>query len=94
MIERQEKNITYDDLIYKLEFMKAVEQGIREADQGLGMDHDEFMAQLEAEDAAKDAQVDANGAGQSARNRGAHRANGAKKRPRVRESDQGGRKKP
>jgi hypothetical protein len=94
MIQRQDNNITYDDLIYKLEFMKTVEQGIREADQGLGMDHDEFMAQLEAEDAAKNAQMDANGAGQSARNRGSHRANGAKKRPIVRETNQSGRKKP
>jgi hypothetical protein len=49
MVQRSDDGITYDELIYKLEFMKAVEQGIWEADHGMGIDDDEVWAQLEAE---------------------------------------------
>lgn len=93
MIQRLGNDITYDDLIYKLEFMKSVEQGIREADQGLGMDHDEFMAQLEAEDAADQAEMDAKGANRVGRDKGVYRENGTAKRSKVRAKSQGGRKK-
>jgi len=53
MIQRQGSDITYDELIYKLEFMKAVEESLN--DPTPPTDHDEFMAQLEAEDAAHQA---------------------------------------
>ena len=93
MIQRLDEDVTYDDVLYELGFMKHVEQGLNEADQGLGMDDDEFMAQLEAEDAADLPQLDANGAKRPSRDKGAHRTNGTKKRPQVRTKAQGGGKK-
>jgi hypothetical protein len=50
---------TIDDAIYRLEFLQSIEQGIEEAEQGLGMDHDEFFAQLLNEDAENKTAVDA-----------------------------------
>ena len=91
MIQRQDNDITYDDLIYKLEFMKAVEEALN--DPTLPMDHDEFMAQLEAEDAAQQAEVDAKGATRFARDKGPYRKNGATKRPKVRARPQSSGKK-
>jgi hypothetical protein len=68
MIQRQGNDITYDDLIYQLEFMKAVEEALN--DPTPPTDHDEFMAQLETEDAAQQAEVEAKGKSRFARNMG------------------------
>jgi hypothetical protein len=90
MIQRLGIDVTYDDLIYKLEFMKAVEQGIEEADRGLLIDDDQVWAELEAEDAADQAIVDANGDRRPTRHPQARReANGAKKRTKILAKNQG-----
>jgi len=50
MVERLPDDVTYDRVMYHLDVMKAVETGIEQADRGEGMDHDEFFAQLLAEE--------------------------------------------
>jgi hypothetical protein len=52
MIQRLKDDVPSDEVIYELEFLQNLEEAIDQADRGLVMDHDEFMAQLEAEDAA------------------------------------------
>jgi hypothetical protein len=93
MLERQHNGITYDELIYKLEVMKSVEQGIRDADEGRLMDHDEFMAELEAEDEALKAEMGAKSKKRTARNPGVYRRNGAPARSKVRSKAQSSGKK-
>ena len=39
---------TLDEIFEKLDLFRAVETGLQQADQGLFVDHDEFMAELEA----------------------------------------------
>ena len=95
MIQRLDDDVTYDALIDKLEFMKGVEQAIWEADHGMLIDDEEVWAQIEAEDAAENAKVDANGAARPARPPAVHRGTGvAKKRTKIRAKDQGGGKSP
>jgi hypothetical protein len=94
MLEHVNDDITFDELIYKLEFMKAVEQGIREADAGMLIDDEEVWAELEAEDAADEAEVDSNGSQRSPRRPRVHRAaRGTNKRTHVSAKNQGRRKK-
>lgn len=56
MIQRLGDDVSYDELIDKLEFMKGVEQAIWEADHGMLIDDDEVWAQLEAEETHKSTQ--------------------------------------
>ena len=84
MIQRLEDDVSFDEVIYKLEFLQNLEEAIREADQGLGMDHDEFMAQLEAEDAAEQAALDAKSTKGPARDQKVHRPIRPKKLAKVR----------
>jgi hypothetical protein len=44
-------NVTLDDVIDRLYFVRKIELGIAQADAGDVMEHEQFMAELEREDA-------------------------------------------
>lgn len=44
-------NVTLDDVIDRLYLVRKIELGIAQADAGDVMDHEQFMAELEHEDA-------------------------------------------
>jgi hypothetical protein len=50
MIERLPENVSYDRVIYHLTVMKKIEIGLEQAERGEGVEHEEFMRQLEAEE--------------------------------------------
>jgi hypothetical protein len=90
MVERWPEDIPLERALYHMGVLQAIVQGLQQADQGLLIDDDEVWAKLEAEDAADQAQMDANGSRRSARHPSAHRpSNGAKKRPKVPERNPG-----
>ena len=55
------ENATIDEAIYRLEFLKSIQQGLEEAEQGLGIDHDVVFAQLLKDDAENKTDLDAKG---------------------------------
>ena len=51
LIQSLDENVSLDDVIDRLYLLRKIELGIAQADAGEGMEHEEFIAQLEAEDA-------------------------------------------
>lgn len=51
VIESLDDDVSLDDVIHRLYLLRKIELGIAQADEGDVMEHDEFMAELEAEDA-------------------------------------------
>ncbi len=52
VINSLDDDISLDDVIDRLYLLRKVELGIQQADAGDVMEHDEFMAELEREDAS------------------------------------------
>jgi predicted transcriptional regulator len=51
LIQTLDDNVSLDDVIDRLYLLRKIELGIAQADAGDVMEHDEFMDELEAEDA-------------------------------------------
>jgi predicted transcriptional regulator len=51
LIQSLDDDVSLDDVIDKLYLLRKIEIGIAQADAGDVMEHDEFMDELEAEDA-------------------------------------------
>lgn len=51
LIQTLDDDVSLDDVIDRLYLLRNIEIGIAQADSGDVMDHDEFMDELEAEDA-------------------------------------------
>jgi predicted transcriptional regulator len=51
VIESLDDDVSLDEVIDRLYLLRKIELGIAQADAGDVMEHDEFMAELEAEDA-------------------------------------------
>lgn len=51
VINSLEDDVSLDDVIDRLYLLRKIELGIAQADSGDVMEHDEFMAELEREDA-------------------------------------------
>lgn len=51
LIQTLDDDVSLDDLIDRLYLLRKIELGIAQADAGDVMEHDEFMDELEAEDA-------------------------------------------
>lgn len=45
-VNRFEDDITRDDVFYKLDLYLNVEQGLKDLEEGKGIDHDELFAEL------------------------------------------------
>jgi hypothetical protein len=52
MVEKWPDDIPLEKALYQMNALKAIVEAIQEAEGGEGTDHDEFMAQPKAEDAA------------------------------------------
>jgi hypothetical protein len=46
VINKPPDDATVDDVLYRLEFLRSIEQGAKEADLGLGIEHEEVFRQL------------------------------------------------
>ena len=73
-------NATLDDAIYRLEFLQSIEEGAKEAEQGLGIDHEEAFAELLKDDAKNETDLDAQSPKSASRNKAAHSQGRAKNR--------------
>ena len=51
LIQTLDDDVSIDDVIDRLYLLRKIELGIAQADAGDVMEHDEFMDELEAEDA-------------------------------------------
>ena len=51
LIQTLDDDVSLDDVIDRLYLLRKIELGITQADAGDVMEHDEFMDELEAEDA-------------------------------------------
>ncbi|EMB16231.1 hypothetical protein [Rhodopirellula europaea] len=51
LIQTLDDNVSLDEVIDRLYLLRKIELGIAQADAGDVMEHDEFMGELEAEDA-------------------------------------------
>jgi hypothetical protein len=95
MIQRLGDDATYELLIYKLEFMKAVEEGIRQADAGNVIDDKDFWEHFEALDGSNHVPLVVERAQRSPDDSRPDRArNGKKAREAVHRKDPNHRKKP
>ena len=54
LIQSLDDNVSLDDVIDRLYLLRKVELAEQQADRGEVIEHDEFMDQLEEEDAKKD----------------------------------------
>jgi hypothetical protein len=63
------ENAISGDAIYRLEFLQSIEEGLMEAEQGLGIEHDEVFRQLLKQDAENKTIMDAPGSKKSPRNK-------------------------
>ena len=52
VIKSLDDDVTLDDMIDRLYLLRKIELGIAQADAGDVMEHEEFMAELEREDAS------------------------------------------
>jgi predicted transcriptional regulator len=59
MVQKLPDDVTYDQVMYHLDVMSAIERGLEQAERGEGMDHDDLIASLEEEDAKDQARLDA-----------------------------------
>jgi hypothetical protein len=79
MIERLDDDVSYDRVMYHIEFMEEIESRLKQADVEPGIDHDELFERLLAEDAAQDKNhLGATRRSGSEANTGAHRAGRSK----------------
>ena len=51
LIQTLDDDVSLDDVIDRLYLLRKIELGIAQADEGDVMEHDEFMDELESEDA-------------------------------------------
>ena len=51
LIQSLDEHVSLDYVIDRLYLLRKIELGIAQADAGEGMEHEEFMSRLEAEDA-------------------------------------------
>jgi hypothetical protein len=49
VLETLEDDSSMEEAIYRLKLLRKIEIGLQQVADGLGMEHDEFMNQLEAE---------------------------------------------
>jgi predicted transcriptional regulator len=90
LVSLMPEDISWQQAIYRMVLLRNVEEGLAEAAQGLGKDHDELMAELEKEDAQMQAALDASRSKRSPRDKNLHRRGLAKKRSGVRKSAHSG----
>ena len=83
VIQRMPEDGTIDDAIYRLGVLKAVAEGLEEAEQGLGRDHDEVFDELLKDEYTDN--VDAPSRMRSPRAKTANRGGKTKGRTRVRQ---------
>jgi hypothetical protein len=83
VIQRMPEDATIDDAIYRLNFLKAVAEGLRDSEQGKGMEHEAFFQELENEEKSK-VNLDAPRPKRPSRNKEPHRGEQPKKRSKVR----------
>jgi hypothetical protein len=91
VIQRMPEDGTIDDAIYQLGLLKAVAEGLEEAEQGLGRDHDEVFDELLNNEPEHATKVDARGGTGSTRAKKPDRGGHAKSRKRVRSKAASGR---
>lgn len=75
MVERWDDDIPFEQALYHMHVMKEVMEGIREAERGLGKDHDELFDELErlCDEEEDQRQMDAEGGAEPKRNSPTHR---------------------
>jgi hypothetical protein len=84
VIQRMPEDGTIDDAIYRLGLLKAVAEGIEDAEQGRGRDHDEVFDELLKDEQEYPTKVDARSRTGSTRAKKPDRGGHAKSRRRVR----------
>lgn len=94
VIQRMPEDGTIDDAIYRLGVLKAVAEGLEDAEHGRGRDADEVFDELLNDDAGNTNGLDGRrstdtGRTGSARVKAAHRGGQAKRRARVRSKTKG-----
>lgn len=92
-VARLDDRLSLDEIFEKLDLFRAVVTALQQADQGLGIDHDEFMKELEMEHEAQEAALAAKSKGRSASNQSTHRARRAKNGKRLHQTTQNSRGK-
>lgn len=73
MVEQWPDDISFEQALHHFGVLKKIEQGLLEADRDVGMDHDEFIAELEKENAEDQAHVAAASKKRPSRDSGVHR---------------------
>ena len=84
VIQRMPEDGTIDDAIDRLTLLKAVAEGLKEAEEGELYDHDDVFNELLNDDAQIPNQVQQGGKNGPARAKKAHRKNSSQRRSRVR----------
>lgn len=80
---RLQDDATYDHAIYRLELLKALEEGLRDVEAGKVMDHDEFFDSILNDDGQNTPRLVRKGAKKSPKHKGVHRQGGAKNGSRI-----------
>jgi hypothetical protein len=81
MLQRLDDDTPIEVIIDKILLLKDIEAGLRDIEAGRVTDHDEFMAELMAEDEKIQARLDGQSKAKPARSKSANRAGSAKKPP-------------
>jgi hypothetical protein len=84
MIAKLDEDVSYDRVIYHLTVMRKIEGGLKQAERGEGIDHDELFDRLLAENGKDKDKLDSPSTGAASKNRNAHRAQVPKNRNGVR----------
>ncbi|HXG12641.1 MAG TPA: hypothetical protein VNK04_22985 [Gemmataceae bacterium] len=74
MVERLPDDVTYDRVLYHVEFMQEIEKRLEEAERGEGIPHEQVFAELLADDAKKKDRVARSGMRRPAGNQTVHRS--------------------
>ncbi len=90
-IQRMPEGSTIDDAIYRLNLLKAVAEGLKAAEEGKYIDHDELFDELLGEQAEDANTMDGSRKRRAARAAGANHRRRTKKSPRVRQKAKAGR---
>jgi hypothetical protein len=83
-LEKLPDDVSYDQVIYHLDVMRAAEEGTEQMKRGEWIDHDELFAELLGEEAEGEDSVVSPSKARSADDSGAHRPNRTPGRGRVR----------
>ena len=85
MVQRWPEDISLEKALYHMHVMKEVMEGLKEAEEGLGVDHDELFDDLErlCDEEENQGQVDAKGRKKSKGASPAHRGSRAPKNGQV-----------